>query len=264
MATRPNHINSVLKAVALIDALAQSPQERTLTALANETGQPVPTTHRLLMTLEHAGWLTRNSKGYLLSLRMAEIAGNVLTNLDVRTEALGPMQELTKATGETSYLGVREGDLVMCVERLESMDMVRVMTWDVGKTNPLRVGGAGLALLAFLSDDEAARIIAATPVEAVYPHASSDEALLASFEEIRTHGYAVSSEEIIPGIASVGAPVLDQNGRLAAAISVGGLTPRILGALDTVTSATLAAAETVSRSLKYTGAYPPAWPLSGS
>jgi DNA-binding IclR family transcriptional regulator len=257
---RQNHIASVLKAVALIDVLAKSAGERTLTELAGETGQPVPTAHRLLSTLEEAGWLTHSGRGYALSLRMAEIAGHVLSGIDVRSEALAPMQQLTRATGETSYLGIRDGDNVLCVERVESMDMVRVMSWDVGKVLPLRVGGSALALLSYLSEAEARRLVAETQLDQM-PQACSDEELLAKLPGFRRQGYAVSSEEIIPGITSVGAPVFSRQGGLAAGVSVGGLTPRIMDNLAGVAAALVRAAEEISRKLGYQGVYPPPWPL---
>jgi IclR family acetate operon transcriptional repressor len=260
---RQNHIASVLKAVAIVDALAKSQGERTLTELAADTGQPLPTAHRLLATLEHAGWLTRNNRGYSLSLRMAQLAGHVLSGISVRTEALAPMQQLTQVSGETSYLGIREGDNVLCVERVESMDMVRVMSWDVGKTLPLRVGGSGLAILSWLGEEEASRIVAQTRVDDTLPSASSDEKLLGRLPEFRRQGYAMSSEEIIPGITSVGAPVFGLTGQLAAGVSIGGLTPRITGRLNEVTKSLAATAEEISRRLGYTGTYPPAWPLAG-
>jgi DNA-binding IclR family transcriptional regulator len=260
VAERQNHIASVLKAVALIDELAKQPGERSLTELATVTGQPLPTAHRLLSTLEYAGWLTHSNHGYALSLRMAEIGGHVLSGISVRTEALAPMQELTRRTGETSYLGIREGDHVLCVERVESMDMVRVMSWDVGKVLPLRVGGAALAILSCQTEAEASRIVSQTRVHGELPDAASDEKLLGSLPEFRRQGYAVSSEEIIPGISSIGAPVFGPNGRLAAAVSVGGLTPRIMGNLHEVAATLVATAEEVSRRLGYVAGYPPSWP----
>jgi DNA-binding IclR family transcriptional regulator len=253
----------VLKAVALIDVLARSSGELTLTELATETGQPVPTVHRLLATLEYAGWLTRNNRGYSLSVRMAELAGSVLSGISVRTEALRPMQELTSRTGETSYLSIRQGDAVLCVERVESMNMVRVMSWDVGKLLPLRVGGGALAMLAFLGAEEAERVVAETKVHETMPHATGDAALLKSLIQIREQGFAVSTEEIIPGISSIGAPVFGQAGQLVAAVSIGGLTPALMDDLDRMSTEVVAAAVQISRNLGYLGSFPAVWPLAG-
>jgi DNA-binding IclR family transcriptional regulator len=54
------------------------------------------------------------------------------------------------------------------------------------------------------------------------------EALFAELERSLEEGYAVSDEDVTPGIASLGAPVFDYTGRIRAAVSIGGLRGLLL------------------------------------
>jgi DNA-binding IclR family transcriptional regulator len=54
------------------------------------------------------------------------------------------------------------------------------------------------------------------------------EALFVELERSLSQGYAVSDEDVTPGIASLGAPVLDYTGQIRAAVSIGGLRTLLL------------------------------------
>ena len=83
-----------------VAAFLGGPTELTLTELARRTGYPTPTVHRLLATLEHAGWVSRGrAGGYLLTLHIAELARHVLAGINLRDQALTAMQDLSQRTG---------------------------------------------------------------------------------------------------------------------------------------------------------------------
>jgi DNA-binding IclR family transcriptional regulator len=252
-------VGSLLKGIALVEAFLGGPTELTLSELTRRTGYPTPTVHRLLATLEHAGWIQRGANGgYQLSLRLTEVSRHVLAGINLRDQALGVLQQLTRQTRETAYLVVRQADHAVCVERVESYTMVRIMSWDVGSILPLYAGGAPLALLAFQPVAERERLLHTGPLEPPLGNPLSPEEVDARLAEFRAQGWTVSAEETIPGIASVGAPVFGPDGQVTAAISVGGLSSSIMGArLKEISSAVVDAGRTVSQSLGYRGPYPP-------
>lgn len=257
-----NLVGSVLKAIVLVESFLGGRKELTLTELAQRSGYPAPTAHRLLATLESAGWVSRGATGgYQLSLHMAEISRHVLSGINLRDCALSPMHELTQRTGETAYLVVREADHAVCVERVESYTMVRVMSWDVGSVLPMYAGAAPLALLAFTPAAERARLLQSGPLEppiGVPMQVDEVEARLATIREV---GSSVSSEETIPGIASVGAPIFARDGGIAGAVSVGGLTSTMIGErTDSLAEAVRNAGREISAAMGYQGAYPPELP----
>lgn len=257
--TPRNLVGAVLKSVSLVEAFLGGPHELSLGELARRTGYPGPTVHRLLATLEHAGWVTRtNAGGYRLSLHMTEIARHVLSGVDLRQQALGPLQELTQRTGETAYLVVREADHAVCIERVESINMVRIMSWDVGSVLPLYAGGAPLALLAFTAPEERARLLRAGPLEPPLGRPVTPEEVEQRLASFREQGYSISSEETIAGITSIGAPVFGNDGSLVAAVSVGGLSSTMTDErLPQLARAVHETGEAISRRIGMTGAYPP-------
>lgn len=254
-----NLVAAVIKSVAVVEAFLGRPGELSLTEIVNVTGFPAPTVHRLLATLEYAGWVTRtNHSGYALSLHIAEIARHVLSGINLRDQALSPMQELTQRTGETAYLVVREANHVVCIERVESYNMVRVMSWDVGSVLPLYAGGAALALLAFTPARERAALLGPGPLDPPMGGPRSVEDVEQRLSQFREQGYSVSSEETIPGIASIGAPVFSADGTVAAAVSIGGLSSTMMGErLPLLAAAVSDAGRTISGRMGFRGSYPP-------
>lgn len=251
-------VQSVLKSIELVEAFLGGPRELSLTDLVKQTGLPMPTVHRLLGTLEYAGWIAHgDGGGYVLSLRIAELARHVLAGINLRDQALPVMQALTKTTGETSYLVVREANHAVCIERVESYNMVRVMAWDVGSVLPLYAGAGPLSLLAFLPDDERDKILGHGELDLPIGTITTRDDVEQKLESVRQHGVSISSEETIPGITSVGAPILDRTGQVIAAFSVGGMSAAILGARrEDLTSALLDAGLEISRRLGYRESYP--------
>jgi DNA-binding IclR family transcriptional regulator len=246
-------VSSVLKSVDLVCAFVGEHREHTLTELAGKVGLPVPTAHRLLATLEFAGWVERDHHGrYRLSLRLAEIARDVLAKVDLREIASADMRELSNQTGETAYIVVREGDHAVCVERVESYNRVRVMSWDIGNVLPLYAGAAPLAILAFQEAAERHRILHAGALEPPIGGTLDPEEVEERLATIRSNRYAISVDETIPGIASIGAPIFRGDGTVAGAISIGGVASTMMGdRLPQLTAAILTASRTISAKLGF-------------
>jgi DNA-binding IclR family transcriptional regulator len=254
-----NLVGSVLKAIVLIESFLGGQKELTLSELGQRSGYPAPTVHRLLATLEAAGWVSRGpAGGYQLSLHLAEISRHVLSGLNLRDAAHAPMQDLTKRTGETSYLVVREADHAVCVERVESYTMVRVMSWDVGSVLPLYAGAAPLALLAFTPAAERERLLHSGPLEAPIGTMMKAAEVEKRLAHIRQVGSSISAEETIPGIASVGAPIFGRDGEIVGAVSVGGMAATITGdRIDSISAAVREAGQEISAAMGFAEAYPP-------
>jgi DNA-binding IclR family transcriptional regulator len=204
-ATRITGVGVLDRCVALLDLLADGP--RSLRALADASGLPRPTTHRLLMALETHRLVARDPAGsFRLGPRLTELAAVAGPELDLASVAGPVLDRLHQASGESVQLYVRSGEHRLCIAARDASTGLRDSV-PVGALLPLEVGSGGKVLLAW-SPDGSRRVPAAE---------------LAS---IRGRGWAASVAEREPGVASVSAPVL-RDGALLAALCVSGPVSRL-------------------------------------
>jgi DNA-binding IclR family transcriptional regulator len=227
-------IEILSKAGAIVDALAQA-RQLTVGALAESVGEPTSSTYRLLQSLQAMGWVEpAPARGtYRLGMAFMTIGGAIEESLDVRGVALPRMRALRARADVAALLCYRKGTHAVCVERLEGHD-VRSVAMQVGDSLPLHVGGAPLALLAFLPQGEQHAVLeqlAELGDRSPYPLPRS-AALTARLEETRERGYARSDQDVTIGIAAFGSPVFNHRGELVAAVSISGLRERLLDRED--------------------------------
>ena len=189
------------KAVAVLDAVAAGPA--TLNDLVSRTGLSRATAHRLATALVTHQLLARDGEGRFIN-------GTRLSTAPDLVELATPiLRRLRDDTGESAQLYVRRGDLRLCVAAAEPPAGLRD-TVPVGTTLPMTAGSAAQVLLAWSE-------------EPVSPGAAFDAGTLAA---VRKRGWAATSGEREPGLASVSAPVR-RDGQVVAAVSLSGPVERL-------------------------------------
>jgi DNA-binding IclR family transcriptional regulator len=210
------------RALAVLCSFSRETPTLGVTELGERLGLKKSTVHRLLQALTGRGLVARSASrgGYTLGYRVLALAQAVQGEATLRQICRAPMEWLRTVTQETISLYVVAGDVRMCLDELESPQMLR-MAAGVGRCFPLHRGAASKALLAdgHASGEAWRRATAAlTPGEG--------EWLLREAEQLRTLGYARSRGETVPGSASIAAPIRGPDGTVLAAISVGGPATR--------------------------------------
>ena len=202
-----------------------------LVELASRTGLLPSTAHRLLATMTHRGYVSRNPStgGYLLSFRVLELASHAARRTTgLRAVARPHMERIRKVCGETTNLVLLQDASVVYIDQLEGSMAMRMFT-EAGRTVPAHSAGAGKAILAFLDRREVRRRFA--PLEPFESFTARTLTTLAALERdlarVRRRGYAVDNEEHERGVACVAAPIFTQARTPAAAISVSGPTSRL-------------------------------------
>ena len=212
------------RAVAVLDAVEDG--ARTFTELVEATGFSRPTTHRIIKALEAHGYLASAvGYGYRLGPRLLRMGAGAMRELPLRDLAHASLVRLTQITGESAQLYVRAGDRRLCVDAVESESELRTIV-DVGADLPLTAGSAGKVFLAWDDETDADRLLAG--LEPSGPDAPpSIERFRRQVRAARRQGWAHSSGEREPGVASVSAPVVGSQGDLAAVVSVSAPATRI-------------------------------------
>jgi IclR family transcriptional regulator, acetate operon repressor len=222
-----HNIQSVDRALYLLETIAEAGGEATLTELATRTGLNISTCHHLLATLIQRGFATKvpGRRLYALGARILYL-GHTCLQVDLPRRAQRYLEAINRATGETVHLAALQGDAVVTLAVREARHAVRVDTGRVGKLEAPHATSIGKAILAWLPEDEMRRILAHGMKRFTENTITEFPVLVESLRIVRRNGYAIDHEEFLPGVICVGAAIRDQAGTVIGAISASTPTMR--------------------------------------
>jgi DNA-binding IclR family transcriptional regulator len=196
-------IQVLSRSIAILRALEGEIAGLSLSQLAERTGLPRSSVHRLTTALEAEKFLSAASPtgGVRLGPEIMRLAQSVRP--DLRTILHQTMESLYERVNETVDLAVLDGDQLRFIDQIAAPHRLRAVS-AVGDTFPLHCTANGKAVLALLPPD-AARDLLTDPLARHTPKtvAGRDE-LLAELEEIRRTSIAFDREEHTEGISAVG------------------------------------------------------------
>jgi DNA-binding IclR family transcriptional regulator len=204
------------RALALLGAFDFAHRSLSLSCLAQRTGLPLTTAHRLVNELEAWGALERAADGrYEVGRRLWETGLLWPAYAGLREMAVPFMQDLYEATRENVHIAVRDGFDALYIEKITGHRAVPIIS-RTGSRLPMHATGVGKALLAYSPSGFLAEF-AARPLERPTPYTIVEPGRLArEIADVRERGYAVTREEMTLGSCSVAMPVRE-NGRFAVA-----------------------------------------------
>ena len=220
-------IQSVDRAVRLLEAIAEAGGETTLTELSHRTKLNISTCHHLLSTLVNRGYVAKVPvrRSYALGARILYLS-NACLQVDLPARAAPFIAQINEKTGETVHLAVLQGDAMMKIAKRESRHPVRVDTGTLGKTDAPHATATGKAMLAWLPEDDMRRVLAHGMARFTPKTITEWPDLLEALRHVRRNGYAMDDEEYQPGVICVGAAIRDHNGAVVGAISASTPTMR--------------------------------------
>ena len=245
-------IQSLEKAIDILFAFAQERPYLTIEEISSIAGLPQSTCYRFINTMKDRGLieLDPNIGKYKLGVRLMKLESVIQASLDITKIALPFMQELNLISGETAQLMILSNDQAVCVERVESFGVLRVMPYK-GSAIGLHAGASGKAIMAFLSNEEQDRIIKEKGLKKYSQNTITDpERLKIDLRKIRNLGYAISNQEIYTGVNAVAAPIFNHSNRARSSIGLAGPSERFSQKkIDQVVNQILTAAQKITDQL---------------
>ncbi|MEV1291058.1 IclR family transcriptional regulator [Pseudonocardia sp. NPDC049635] len=241
---RSSTVQSVERAVDLLEAMADAGGTVSLSHLAASSGLPLPTIHRLVRTLAGRGYVRQqSSREYALGPRLVRL-GDAAGRL-VGVWARPRLAELVDALGESANLALLEGNQVVYVAQEPGRHSMRMFT-EVGRRVSPHCTAVGKAMLARMAPDRVREIMRHTEMVAHTDNTITDrEAFEAELDRVRAAGYALDEGEQELGVCCVAVAL---EGPLPAAISISGPTTRMTDTLlESAVPLLRAAAERVAR-----------------
>lgn len=181
------------------------------------------TVHRVLSALEHEGLVQRVDGGrYQLGLEFFRLAWRSTSQFAVRDISLPILQKLAAASEETALLGLYDPARreILFAASAESVHTLRYVV-DLNKWLPIHCGASGLAILAFLPDEEVDAVIRETGLTPVTDATITDpNELRRSLALIRERGYALTRGQRIAAAVGIAAPIWGSNGNVVGDVMV--------------------------------------------
>lgn len=215
-----HNIQSVDRALFLLETIAEAGGEASLTDLSNRTGLNISTCHHLLATLIQRGFAAKipGRRLYALGARILHL-GHACLQVDLPRRAQPYLDEINHVTGETVYLAALQGDAVVTLAVRESRHAVRVATGKLGRLEAPHATSVGKAIMAWLPEHEIHRIVSGSMKRFTDNTITDFSALVETLRNVRRTGYAIDRGEFLPGVVCVGAAIRDQAGTVIGAIS---------------------------------------------
>jgi DNA-binding IclR family transcriptional regulator len=244
------NLQSVRRALRALEIISES-GACGVTELGRKLDVHKATASRLVATLAERGFVERDpiTEKYRLGFGLISLAGAAMGGNDLVRTARPIMEDLAERSRETVNLGVLSGDAVVYVDQVTGTRSIVSVNW-VGQRTPLHCTSNGKALLAYMREDEVARLVPARLPRLTQNTIVEGKQLRAQFREIRARGYAQTLEELEEGLNAVAAPIRGIGGDVVAALSVSGPAFRMRGVdLPRLGRATAEAAASISRRL---------------
>lgn len=230
-------VQSVDRALSLLEAMAVAGSPVGVGELAELTGLPPGTTHRLLQGLHRRGYVRRDSsRKYAVgtaALRLGDAAQRSLAR-----SAQPFLAQLVDASGETANLAVLEGDDAVYLAQVPSPHTLRIFA-DVGRHVPPHSTAVGKVLLAAMPRERAVALLRRTGLPRRTEATITDlDHLGRVLDTVQADGWAADDEEQEVGVRCVAVPVFSGE-QVVAAVSLSGPAERFGGGRDPELVATM-------------------------
>lgn len=215
-------VQSVEKAMVLLDCFWRERQGFSLAELAQKTGWAKSTIHALLSSMVGNALIEQdNDTGrYYLGYHAFELGCVVMERWSVRPVAAHYMRRITERTDESLYLGLHCGNDVLLVENSESYNNVRVSS-PLGGRMPLYGCSQGKIFLSQMPQQQLQAYLNTVELKRYTPYTITDpEQLKKELNMVRVQGYAVEHGELRTGLKSIAAPIFNPDGTCQYAVSV--------------------------------------------
>jgi IclR family pca regulon transcriptional regulator len=216
----PDFVEAIARGLDVIRAFGPLRPAMSLSEVAAATGLARPTARRILVTLEQLGYVRAVDGAFTLTPRVLELGMAYVRSLGLWDVARPHLEQLVARTGESSSIAQLDGSDIVYVARV-AVPKIIALRVDVGTRFPAPSTSLGKVLLAGLTPAELDAVLAEPSRAGVAARHAPDRAELdALLRDVRAAGWALTDEQLAPGIRSVAAPLRDGAGRVLAAMNV--------------------------------------------
>ncbi|MHC1719874.1 MAG: IclR family transcriptional regulator [Clostridiaceae bacterium] len=219
-------IQSVERAIEILELLCNSNTEMKLTDIAKKLELNKTTVFHLIKTLELHGLVRQDpgSQSYSAGLKVLKLGTMVSENISLRRIAFPYMRELNGKYNETVHLTELTSDSNgyegICVDKIDSTQSLMISS-KVGRSFPLYCTASGKLFLSGFSDDKLVYYKKSCPlIKHTHNTITSWDKINEELDLIRKNKCSYDDEEFDLGVFCIAAPIYDYNKEIAAVLSI--------------------------------------------
>ena len=213
-----HRIQSIERCFAVLLAFDADLPRPTSTDLATATGLSRPTVRRILLTLQHLGYVAPVGSRWRLTPSVLSLGQRFTATHSIAEVAQPHLTRLAEETGESASLAVLDGADVVYLARVP---VRRIMRVDVspGSRVPAAATSMGRVLLAWADEEVIGRVLTAGLPAHTDRTVTDAKALRAILRDVQARGWSVVSGELDPELISMSVPLRSHTGEVVAALA---------------------------------------------
>lgn len=215
-------VPALARGLQLLAQFNRDERELSGAVLSRRLGLPRASVFRMLVTLEQGGFVERAEDGvsYRLGLGVLRLGFELLASMELTEHGRPVIEELRDRCGHSAHIVVRDAREVVFIAKAAGRSAL-FQSVQVGARLPAHATVLGRLLMADL-DMQALRVL--YPQEPLPTYTPRTPSTLAQLQELiaqdRDRGYGVSMGGFETGISTIAAPVFNDRGAVAAAVSI--------------------------------------------
>lgn len=221
MVNRTDTIASFGKGLRVLESFGADHPRQSITEVAEATGLDRATARRCLLTLHELGYAEYDGKFFTLTPRVLRLGTGALAALPLPQIVQPWLDQLSEQIGQSCSVSILDDTDIVYVARAAQR---RVMSVGLlpGSRLPAHCTSMGRLLLAALPEAEARAVIDRSDLSPRTLHSrTTPEDVWAEVVKARAQGYCLVDQEVELGLRSFAVPVLNQRGKVVAALNTG-------------------------------------------
>ncbi|WP_020486726.1 IclR family transcriptional regulator domain-containing protein [Amycolatopsis methanolica] len=211
-------IQSLERGFAVLLAFDAERPNPTLAELAAATQLSRPAVRRILLTLQHLGYVHGEGGRWTLTPRVLSIGQHYSASHGMIEIAQPHLLRLAEQTGESASLAALDGTEVVYVARVPVRRIMSINV-SIGTRVPAHSTSMGRVLLGWAPDEVVDHVIAAGLTAHTEHTVTDPDEFRRRLRDVRSLGYSVVAEELEKGLLSAAVPVRDSSGAVVAALA---------------------------------------------
>jgi DNA-binding IclR family transcriptional regulator len=216
-------LQSIHRALDIIEAIADAHEGIGVTALSRQLGLKTGTTGNILKVLRERGYVDQigDSARYTLGPRPSTLSYWGFRHSNLGLASTIPLRSLHHATGETVFLAVRRHTMLINTIVLDGTHDISIRATEQPEGR-LHCTAMGKVFIAYLDEPKLSALLDATGLPQLTEATITDRRLLMQeLRAVKEQGYARNRGEDARGVYGIAAPVFSAHGDVVAGVCVG-------------------------------------------